>query len=627
MHDYRYKPLLSDTAFRLVQLLKSDGDIHQPLLIKVTEFEITAAPPFQALSYTWKSPFSTIDGPDESSADKRAICDAASGDTILVETNLWHALRQLHQPYDVEFWDSTSQEKTPLHCAAEAGNLGLVRSLLAKGADPEAVDKFGDFPLHYAAFNGHTDVVRLFVEAGVRTSHRDHWGRTAFACALEYNRLDTVAYMYQNLLPSQLHSFSTTDRSADTESPVYEAAASGYIDVVREHLHHGRDVDLRDDHGRTLLHHAILNNHVEVIELLRAAGADENALDRDKTTPRELMRKVGRKSDDVAELLELGRRRLAQEKLWRPQYFWIDAICINQADLSEREAQVAMMGEIFRSADAVRIWLGPSNDSSNTAIDTIQRVAVEMSINPVRGYEYSASGLVPSGIPFTEEEEVALHSFLRRTWFKRAWVVQEFLSAKQLVVQCGARQIGFQDITHMMDVMMDWYHGPGAQQSTKWTFPTSKSGRVLARLSWIKQLYLHYSGAIFPGRMSLSKLMQATQLFECDDDRDKYHSLLGIARGPRSTDLQWPLPDYSLPSQDLFCTIARLIMVDDKNLELLSYCDDYKSRSAMFPSWVPFNSNAATAASLDHFTHCLPRQSTPQCEHGFIKDQPIIAGP
>ena len=42
---------------------------------------------------------------------------------------------------------------------------------------------------------------------------------------------------------------------------------------------------------------------------------------------------------------------------------WVDAVCINQTDVPERNAQVAMMAEIYRKAAKLIIWLG--NDADN----------------------------------------------------------------------------------------------------------------------------------------------------------------------------------------------------------------------------------------------------------------------
>ena len=41
---------------------------------------------------------------------------------------------------------------------------------------------------------------------------------------------------------------------------------------------------------------------------------------------------------------------------------WVDAICINQFNNSEKSAQVAMMAEIYKTAVQVIIWLGPAAD-------------------------------------------------------------------------------------------------------------------------------------------------------------------------------------------------------------------------------------------------------------------------
>ncbi|KAK5715791.1 hypothetical protein LTR17_016622 [Elasticomyces elasticus] len=54
----------------------------------------------------------------------------------------------------------------------------------------------------------------------------------------------------------------------------------------------------------------------------------------------------------------LRRLRLAH----RTRVVWADAICINQADIAEKNVQVSMMGDIYKEADCVNIWLG--EDSS-----------------------------------------------------------------------------------------------------------------------------------------------------------------------------------------------------------------------------------------------------------------------
>jgi hypothetical protein len=38
---------------------------------------------------------------------------------------------------------------------------------------------------------------------------------------------------------------------------------------------------------------------------------------------------------------------------------WVDALCINQEDVEERNLQVLRMSSIYRQAQAVLAWLGP----------------------------------------------------------------------------------------------------------------------------------------------------------------------------------------------------------------------------------------------------------------------------
>lgn len=37
---------------------------------------------------------------------------------------------------------------------------------------------------------------------------------------------------------------------------------------------------------------------------------------------------------------------------------WIDAVCIDQTDHREKSRQVAQMGDIYRDAERVLVWLG-----------------------------------------------------------------------------------------------------------------------------------------------------------------------------------------------------------------------------------------------------------------------------
>jgi cytohesin len=66
---------------------------------------------------------------------------------------------------------------------------------------------------------------------------------------------------------------------------IWTAAKEGNIEVVKQHLDAGTDVNAKDEYGWTSLHEAARKGHKEIVELLIAKGADVNAKDSDGRTP------------------------------------------------------------------------------------------------------------------------------------------------------------------------------------------------------------------------------------------------------------------------------------------------------------------------------------------------------
>jgi Heterokaryon incompatibility protein (HET) len=62
---------------------------------------------------------------------------------------------------------------------------------------------------------------------------------------------------------------------------------------------------------------------------------------------------------------------VALRRLYGRVTLWVDAICIDQKNGTEKEHQIPLMGEIYSLATKVFIWLGLGTKSSNTAMDWI----------------------------------------------------------------------------------------------------------------------------------------------------------------------------------------------------------------------------------------------------------------
>jgi len=102
------------------------------------------------------------------------------------------------------------------------------------------------------------------------------------------------------------------------------------------------------------------------------------------------------------------------------QYLWIDQLCIDQSNTSERNHQVQMMSDIYSKATSVIAWLGDGSDKA----DGVDAHGCNMFKNT-----YDAACVwKDSGDP------VALAYILHSEYFRRLWIVQEFILARQIRV-------------------------------------------------------------------------------------------------------------------------------------------------------------------------------------------------
>ena len=115
---------------------------------------------------------------------------------------------------------------------------------------------------------------------------------------------------------------------------------------------------------------------------------------------------------------------------------WIDAICINQADIAERADQVQMMGEIYRRCESCLVWLGDHDESVTSAMSSLKLILDDMTKRTskyrgnileafkARAWDFNRENDDPYSQAFaaTPLDEKALSMFLWRPWFGRLWV-------------------------------------------------------------------------------------------------------------------------------------------------------------------------------------------------------------
>jgi hypothetical protein len=130
---------------------------------------------------------------------------------------------------------------------------------------------------------------------------------------------------------------------------------------------------------------------------------------------------------DVRENLWLALHHLRLDSEIR--VLWIDAICINQQNIHERNHQVIQMGRIYHEATRVVVWLGASDPSSRLAFKVL--LSAEW-------IEVIRSSKDPEKSTERDHQLNAIFSLLTRAYWKRLWIIQEVLMARDLIIQCGS---------------------------------------------------------------------------------------------------------------------------------------------------------------------------------------------
>jgi len=162
---------------------------------------------------------------------------------------------------------SKTLEQTPLIHAAQYNQKTITKILIDNGADVSAKDKNWKTPLDYAAKMGHKEIVAILRKHDAKESE------------------DFI--LVQN---------------AKANKALIDAARSGNLQEVKQHLEKGADVNAKDKSFQwTLLQWAISRGHKEVAKLLISKGADVNTMDGNGHTP--LHRTAQFSRNEIAELL------------------------------------------------------------------------------------------------------------------------------------------------------------------------------------------------------------------------------------------------------------------------------------------------------------------------------------
>lgn len=300
--------------------------------------------------------------------------------------------------------------------------------------------------------------------------------------------------------------------------------------------------------------------------------------------------------------LQSALRHLRDEQV--AKIYWIDYLCINQSDISERAAQVSFMHDIFRNAQIVEVWLGPAADDSDFAMSKIRdwgQVLNDIDIVDVRSFfekerwlhKHSANlYTVVSRIyqPYNARAWAAIGKLSERPWWERVWVVQEMAVARAVTVICGHRRLpwshfifaDFVGSSNLLLLLAKKYSD--SCQKMREIFP-------IARMNAFVSLGTSWSNLARKGSTPLLlSCLESGRYLKVTDPRDRIYGLLGLDDDNLAAML---VPSYSKSVSQVYVDFARTILSKGElvpRLSILSFAGMAvlgEGNPMNLPSWVP----------------------------------------
>lgn len=269
-----------------------------------------------------------------------------------------------------------------------------------------------------------------------------------------------------------------------------------------------------------------------------------------------------------------------------PRLIWVDSICINQQDLSEKALQVRAMEDIYSRACHVIVCLrGPWSVPALSLVTELQYYKRTWGREALSSHVLTFHEL--QGIdPYRRLRVKALANLLKHPWFSRVWVVQEVALAKKVTFFYGGTPVTLDELHGWREVICD-----GQVLSTLATLAADPDGDLDSTMS----PYLGFTSMTFTvahrmersffGPPQLSRVLRVFGDKAATVDRDKAFALFGMARESTDPNLKRMI-DYARPAQDIMLDLANYLLDCGQALEVFDLAGlQQRGRDASLPSW------------------------------------------
>ena len=304
---------------------------------------------------------------------------------------------------------------------------------------------------------------------------------------------------------------------------------------------------------------------------------------------------------------------------------WVDALCINQEDVIERNQQVRLMSDIYKSASEVLIWLGDAEHPAEAPpvvwySDARDTEMVEIYFRNF-GKDEGDNQILPSPIsvrrkifaafvflsmtasdthlhdlPFfkiAENENCSisdtvhwrlliegLQRLINVPWWNRIWTLQEAVLSTDALIHFGNLILPWKVVTQSCENFGRHCHT--CCQRYIGILPFAEENTLINFRNVVGEVDMLREGRDRGTRTSLSQLLRATSSRTATDERDKVYALLSLVthwygREPIN-------PDYAAATTAVY---ARAVMSEIQGSRSLQILQGISMEGFLgLPSWV-----------------------------------------
>jgi hypothetical protein len=263
------------------------------------------------------------------------------------------------------------------------------------------------------------------------------------------------------------------------------------------------------------------------------------------------------------------------------------------------------MGGIYGNCQKVVIWLGDEDNETKSAVDFIKSTFDEIEQKVTARSHYrdlpNLIWLYSSGIEGHVIEELfrpellpgwrLFRNILQRTWWTRAWVVQEFTNASDATFHIGNFSLNWTLVSALITALTfaqfaQTVSGRPVLSNFEYKLSTVNTAKNLVFTRLVTQSEKSAENSSVSEKslrqigFSFMLLLRGQSERKCSDLRDKVYSILSMTDASLSKVL---LPNYSKPVRWTYIADVRIYIFVSKKLDIIGY--NIPEQSTDYPSW------------------------------------------